>query len=264
MVQAFLNIFIIISSATAFVVHPESSRALSASALGVSFSASIPQWQNTTDLAFEFSSNPSYSSQLVAERSEIRVYCDLDGVLVDFEAGIRSIFPDLPEEFSSFHIPDLKRSTMWQKVREADAFFERLPWTRDGKRLWRGIQHLKPSILTGVPNHPSSRVEKLRWCERELGVQVNHIDMAGHFRTHLNVNGRKVLPDKCNVITCWSDNKHYESGANAVLIDDRLCLRERWEAAGGIFVHHDGNVDVTLQKLRRIGLISECDDGLQS
>ncbi|GAX28560.1 hypothetical protein FisN_1Hh650 [Fistulifera solaris] len=228
-------------------------------ALKVSFSTSIPQWQNTTDMSFSYSNNPSYLSQRVAEQPEIRVYCDLDGVLVDFEAGIRSIFPDLPKEFSSFHIP-VKRSTMWQKVKEADAFFERLPWTRDGKRLWQAIRHLQPDILTGVPNHPSSRVEKLRWCERELGVQVNHIDMAGHFRTHLNMNGRKVSTDKCNVITCWSDNKHYESGPNAVLIDDRLCLREKWEAAGGIFVHHDGDMDMTLEKLRQIGLIAGTDN----
>jgi hypothetical protein len=211
-------------------------------------------------MSFSYRNNPSYLSQRVAEQPEIRVYCDLDGVLVDFEAGIRNIFPDLTKEFSSFHIPDLKRSTMWQKVKDADAFFEQLPWTRDGKRLWQAIRHLQPDILTGVPNHPSSRVEKLRWCERELGVQVNHIDMAGHFRTHLNMNARKVLPGKCNVITCWSDNKHYESRPNAVLIDDRLCLREKWEAAGGIFVHHDGDMDATLEKLRQIGLIAEYDD----
>lgn len=228
-------------------------------ALAVSFSATIPQWQNSTDTSFEYRKRPSFAPQRIADQSEIRVYCDLDGVLVDFEAGIRSIFPDLPEEFSSFHIPDLKRSTMWQKVKQADAFFERLPWTRDGKRLWHAIRDLKPSILTGVPNHPSSRIEKLRWCERELGVEVNHIDMAGHFRSHLNVNGQKKLPDKCNVITCWSDNKHFESGPNAVLIDDRLCLRERWEAAGGIFIHHDGDVDLTLQKLHSIGIISNYD-----
>lgn len=248
-------------SGSSFVV-PHVGQTLSLTALAVSLSATIPQWQNATDAPFAFRSNLNYAPQRIADPSRPRLYCDLDGVLVDFEAGIRTIFPDLPDDFSSFHIPDLKRSTMWQKVKQADAFFERLPWTRDGRRLWHAIRALEPTILTGVPNHPSSRVEKLRWCERELGVDVNHIDMAGHFRSHLNMNGKAKVPDKCNVITCWSDNKHFESGPNAVLIDDRLCLRERWEAAGGIFVHHDGDVDSTLQKLREIGLISQY-DGLQ-
>ena len=62
---------------------------------------------------------------------------------------------------------------------------------------------------------------------------------------------------QCRVITCWSDNKHYEAHPGAVLIDDRNELRQKWEEKGGIFVHHNGNVDDTLYELVRLGVLDE-------
>lgn len=43
---------------------------------------------------------------------------------------------------------------------------------------------------------------------------------------------------------------------HSVLIDDRESLREDWEGAGGIFVHHV-NTDATLQKLKELGVVEE-------
>jgi len=193
-----------------------------------------------------------------------KVYCDLDGVLVDFEHGIRKLFPDFLGPDRSTTLQDLEKSAMWQRVAAADAFFERLPWTEHGPRLWDAIRHLQPDILTGVPCHEPSRTEKFNWCRRELGCQVAHVDMAGYRNDHSCVNGGRYENNKrrrskrgddvINVITCWSLNKHHESGPGAVLIDDLESLRADWEAKGGIFVHHT-DVDSTLEKLRNLGLI---------
>lgn len=144
---------------------------------------------------------------------------------------------------------------MWKKVQEADAFFARLPWTRGGKRLWETIRPYNVNILTGVPTYQSSKQEKLQWCRRELGIPVHHIDKAGFARSH--TPGKQLREGVCNVITCWSDNKHYESGPNAVLIDDRECLRGPWEARGGIFIHHDGDVERTISKLKALGIVPD-------
>ena len=57
----------------------------------------------------------------------------------------------------------------------------------------------------------SSRVDKFQWCKRELGVEVNHIDMAASKRGHDVVFG-SWRRDLVNVVTCWSANKHEESG----------------------------------------------------
>ena len=88
--------------------------------------------------------------------------------------------------------------------------------------------------------------------------------MAGYGYRHDNVNGQtRACPetesDVLNVITCWSYNKHYESGHGAVLIDDRIALKESWEAAGGIFVHHT-STERTLQQLRGLGVLPTSPD----
>ena len=253
-------------------------RQQSQSALHISLSTSwtdgtafVPR--NDTAAAFGFDAYkdlsvaiPHHHYRPQQRHQQFKVFCDLDGVLVDFEHGIRKLFPDLdtkyhPQQDRPLQIQDLERSTMWRKVASADAFFEGLPWTREGRRLWEYIRPLQPDILTGVPvMSESSRREKFAWCQRELGVDVTHVDMAGSQATHASEYGHERQDGICNVITCWSSNKHYESGPGAILIDDREQLREAWEAAGGIFVHHTGNVDATLQQLRELGVLPAADD----
>ena len=213
----------------------------------------------------------------------MHVFCDLDGVLVDFEHGIRQVFPDVQ---AGVQINDLHRPTMWQTVAAQGAFFETLPWTSEGKRLWEAIRPLQPDILTGVPgSYQESRIQKVKWCQRELGVSVvSHVDMAGHFFQHVPVNSHGQQqqqqqqqqrmeqkhgqggvdvddehdePVVMNVITCWSNNKHHESGPGRVLIDDCKRLGDDWERKGGIFIHHQGNVDATIDQLYTHGVIRE-------
>lgn len=47
---------------------------------------------------------------------------------------------------------------------------------------------------------------------------------------------------------------------HSVLIDDRESLRENWEGAGGIFVHHV-NADTTLKKLKDLGIVDKVPSG---
>jgi hypothetical protein len=138
------------------------------------------------------------------ETSVFKIFCDLDGVLCDFDAGVRRI--------SNGKRPDdMNLKEMWRTVARADSFYTHLPWTIDGRDLWEAILHLKPDILTGVPMHQKARQEKADWCSRELGVATNHVDMAGAKRAHVPVKGRRK-ENVVNVITCWSRNKYMESG----------------------------------------------------
>ncbi|CAB9527057.1 expressed unknown protein [Seminavis robusta] len=180
----------------------------------------------------------------------LKIYCDLDGVLCDFRAGVEKVCQKTPEE--------LPKETMWQKIEQSNIpFFAQLPWMKDGKQLWNAIKVYKPTILTGVPNLQDSCSDKYQWCRENLGMEgYNHVDMAGRGFLHSNVNGARQLEQKTNIITCWSYNKHHESGANAVLIDDRIELQAKWEAAGGIFVHHT-NTKSTLRKLKALGLLED-------
>ena len=79
--------------------------------------------------------------------------------------------------------------------------------------------------------------------------------MAGKKASHELVTGRrKDKEGVVNVITCWSKNKHCESKANHILIDDRLALREKWEQRGGIFIHHTSAAR-SIKLLRERGVI---------
>mmetsp|Transcript_3156 Transcript_3156/g.4808 ORF Transcript_3156/g.4808 Transcript_3156/m.4808 type:complete len:267 (-) Transcript_3156:406-1206(-) len=182
-----------------------------------------------------------------------KIFCDLDGVLVDFEAGVKKICngkgpDDIPNQ-----------SYMWGAIARTPLFYQNLPWTKDGKQLWNAIKHTMPDILTGVPRSKNSRLEKAIWCQRELiedggDLVVNHVDMAGKKKSHEVVLGRK-RENVVNVITCWSVNKYLESGERHVLIDDRESLADEWKNSGGIFIHHT-KTERTLELLKKQGILS--------
>ena len=99
----------------------------------------------------------------------------------------------------------------------------------DGWELWRAIEHLGPTVLTGIPRGTWAVPQKRRWCARELGPRVR-------------------------VIACPAADKHRESGPGAVLIDDSERLRGAWEGRGGTFVHHT-TTERTLRRLRSLRVI---------
>jgi hypothetical protein len=151
------------------------------------------------------------SSLSLSVPSGFRLFVDLDGVLADFDSGVLSLTGMLPHEQSP--------AQMWSALARADRFYERLDWMSDGHQLWESLRHLNPTILTGLPRGSWAEPQKRAWCARELGPDVQ-------------------------VITCWSREKAARAqerlvpGEVAVLIDDRESLAESWEAAGGVFIHH--------------------------
>ncbi|CAJ1332744.1 unnamed protein product [Effrenium voratum] len=167
-----------------------------------------------------------------------KVYCDLDGVLADFNKGCLALFPEggcIAEKIPTHTVTRLsyeEESEMWRRVESKSDFFLSLDWTSDGQELWRWIDwNVVPpaAVLTGLPLGRAGQMaakQKEQWCLQRLGAHVS-------------------------VFCCGTRNKQKFSGPNCVLIDDRNDLREAWEARGGVFIHHTSAAE-SIRQLKEV------------
>ena len=143
------------------------------------------------------------------------IFCDLDGVLVDFDRGVKELTGKLPAEQSP--------RAMWPRLAKTPEFYTTLPWMPDGPELWHFIQPYGPVILTGLPLGKWAKPQKLEWCRRELG---EHVPVIAGWSKHKPADAASYLQEQGR------------ADRTPILIDDRDKTREGWEEMGGIFIHH--------------------------
>lgn len=140
--------------------------------------------------------------------SEYKIYCDMDGVLVDFDKGYKKLTGvDLDGE----HRND---TNFWDPINNAGYdFWINLEWIEpDGHILWDFIKSYNPILLSAPSRQTESRVAKHDWVERELpGTQL---------------------------ILRSAKHKKDFAEPNAILIDDREDNINGWNDAGGIGILH--------------------------
>ena len=157
---------------------------------------------------------------------ERQIYCDMDGVLADFESGVLKL--------TGKHTSEMNVDYMWKRIISTSNFFSTLEPYSNISEFWNTIcmyGNKKPIILTGLPaTKYAKKVKKHKqdWCFTYLQKDVE-------------------------VITCMSRDKYTycKENSGSILIDDRLSLRSKWEEQGGIFVYHI-NYNNTLKILNRI------------
>jgi len=159
---------------------------------------------------------------------EYKLYVDLDGVLADFEGGVKRAIGVYPTE--------LDRSDLWKQIYQTPDFFTNLGWHPGGRELWQQIARLHPTVLTGLPgtkHDPQTSVEgerqKRAWVAKMLGKYVPCI----------------VVPSK--------DKQQYAT-PESILIDDRPDNIAQWKARGGIGILHT-SLQTTCRQLRELGLL---------
>ncbi len=160
---------------------------------------------------------------------DFQLFVDLDGVLVDFDAGVRRATGKDPAE--------LHPKSMWPVLAKTPGFYDALEWTPDGRKLWNAVKPFGPAILTGLPLGKWAERQKRSWCLRELGQNVPVVTGLARHKAELAAEWLEVngLADKV-----------------PVLIDDRLKIREDWESAGGRFILHL-NTESSLEALGNLG-----------
>jgi 5'(3')-deoxyribonucleotidase len=137
-----------------------------------------------------------------------RLFLDADGVLADFDLGVRRLLGMRPKEFIAKH----GRGTFWKRLAKAGNFYGSLPEMPDARLLFDAVKHLQPTILTGLPMGNWAAAQKIEWA-------------AEHF---------PGVP----IITCMARDKHKHMHPGDVLVDDREKHRQAYEAAGVVFIHH--------------------------
>lgn len=164
-------------------------------------------------------------SKLLKEiASNFKIYCDLDGVLVDFRRGYKDLTGKEPPPLNA----KIDKREFWKAIDNAGAsFWADLNWTKDGVALWTYIEPYNPEILSSPSNSFSSEEGKQLWMDKNLP------------NVKLNLE--------------QSESKQVYAEPNAILIDDRPDICQRWNEAGGIAIHHT-STENTIKKLQDLGL----------
>ena len=150
-----------------------------------------------------------------------RLFLDCDGVLADFDEGVRRLLGASPDEF----IRARGMKTFWARIARAPNFYGQLPEMPDARLLFDGVEHLQPTILTGLPLGNWAAPQKVEWA-------------AEHF-------------PGVAIVTCMARDKHKHMHRGDVLVDDREKHRADYERAGVRFVHHRSAAG-TLRQLAEI------------
>lgn len=145
-----------------------------------------------------------------------QIFLDMDGVIVDFDAGVRRRYKADWWYPTEWKIPYKKLGTtfdeFWYQMDNA-AFWRDLPWTEDGKRIQALVEPFKPTILT-ASFLPKASAGKTEWLTRE-------------YPDTMKEGQRRVL------IANGHEAKASVAGPGKILIDDKNENIDEWEKAGG-------------------------------
>jgi len=160
--------------------------------------------------------------------TEQKIFCDLDGVLADFDAGISNICKK-----SVSWVQSMDQELVWKILNKHPGLFEDLPLMPEANYLWSSLFPYKPIILTGCPRSKVSKTAKVSWCKKHLGSNYLEIKSLKEIDTNHGY-------DYYIILTTTKKKPEFASNGS-ILIDDRQIINKEWEAAGGIFFHYNGS-----------------------
>jgi len=198
---------------------------------------------------------------------QYQLFCDMDGVLVNFEGGVLEHMnqrlqelkdqPDHPDYklarsaakelggwdvvINKWHIArsdqegSLKRNYrtrdfMYRLVEDDVDLWANLGWEKGGKQLWNYIKDIPGLEILSAPMAEGSKVGKRIWVERELGLPGSKVNLADSKKPYGEWNGKQGL-----------------------LIDDRDKYVNEFRAGGGIAIkRNQDDVHNTIRQLQAL------------
>ncbi len=165
-----------------------------------------------------------------------KIFFDMDGVLADFDRGVRELCDMEPSPQGDDWRPGMD-DLMWEKIRQVDHYYDKLELMPGAKKMFDtlyGMYGDKCEILTGIPKPKrgilTSGEDKTNWVHRLLNPDVV-----------VNIVYREEKPDYC-------------TGKDCILIDDLAKNIEAWEECGGTgiqFTNAEEVLDIILRRNKR-------------
>ena len=158
-------------------------------------------------------------------KNEITIFCDMDGVLVDFLGGI----------VRHLNKKDFKQGDI-DKVLLTDAGTSKGWWVSldpmsDAKTLWKYISQYDIQILSACPSI----------CKDDKAVIAGK---KAWVKKHL-----KPSPSKVNIVQ-RKDKKTF-AAPNHILIDDHIKNIRDFDSGGGVGIHHTSAIK-TIKQLKSL------------
>lgn len=160
-----------------------------------------------------------------------KIYLDMDGVLADFDRGLRELCGIDLEQGKT------RRADIWSGVRSVGHFYDRLSLMPGAKEMFDVIYSEygdRCEILTGVPKPdkgiPGAGDDKINWMRRMLSEDI-----------------------KMNIVL-REEKRNYCKGRGCILIDDLEDNIRIWDEYGGTGILHR-SPEETLAELKAIGVL---------
>jgi len=161
-------------------------------------------------------------------KKQWKIYCDMDGVVANFDALFLQMFGTSPELFKM----TLGEAKFWEHIYSFRGFFAKIPAYKGAGDFFAELLRITPHVmLLTAPsrtNFELCKSQKLEWIRNEMP----------------KVNGYPPM-------VIFEKNKYIYACPNSILIDDYGKKIGKWIEAGGIGIKHK-NFEQTLQKLSSI------------
>ena len=167
------------------------------------------------------------------------IYFDMDGVLANFERGVKKLcHMDPPDQNAKEKNKELD-DQMWDRIRDIGDFYARLELMPGAKELFDLVYNKykeKCEILTGIPKAKrgiiSAESDKKKWV-------------------------KKLLSEDIIVQTVYREEKYERAkGPGYILIDDMAENIKEWEDAGGTGIQNYGAYS-TIRRLMELGILDK-------
>lgn len=171
-----------------------------------------------------------------------QIYCDMDGVLTNFEKRfVDMLRKEGPKYYSKDIIKQVSRPKHFEAIKGTDEFWNfidnytgvdfwsGMEWMPNGRELWNFLAPHRPIILTSPSRQQTSRLGKKLWVKEHITPTPPVIFRFG-----------KAKADFAN--------------PKSILIDDKPSNLEAFAAKGGIALEvKDGEIQSVIHKLKELG-----------